>query len=141
MERPIEDRSSYDAGTTSTTSEVVDQLYRAYLAGNPEGMLALFSEDVSVRFLGQSDIRGIDEARRFFSFCEGLLSDVRFNIKEVVVDGEWAGVVWDEEATTRSGDPWSNHGVDVIRVQAGRITTLHENNDTRLVARFFPPYS
>jgi len=128
------------AGSSEATRGVVESLYRAYLAGDPEGMLALLAEDVSVRFLAQADVRGIEEARRFFAFSQGLLRDVDFVIEEVVVDGEWAAAIWRETATTVSGEPWSNHGVDVIRVRDGKVAVLHENNDVRLVTRFFPAY-
>lgn len=122
------------------TRAVVEALYAAFLRGDPEGMLALFADDVSVRFLGQADLVGLPEARRFFAFAAGLLADVDFRIERKIVDGEWAAVVWNESATTTSGDRWENHGVDVIQVVNGRIAALHENNDVRLVARYFPPF-
>jgi uncharacterized protein (TIGR02246 family) len=125
---------------TEQTREVVEALYAAFLRGDADNMLALFADDVSVRFLGQADLIGLDEARRFFAFAAGLLKDVNFRIQRTIVDGEWAAVVWNESATTRSGDRWENHGVDVIRVVNGRISALHENNDVRLVARYFPPF-
>lgn len=125
---------------TERTRTVVEALYRSFLRGDTDGMLALFADDVSVRFLGQADLVGLAEARRFFAFAGGLLHDVNFRIQRTIVDGEWAAVVWNESATTSSGDPWENHGVDVIRVVNGRISVLHENNDVRLVARYFPPF-
>jgi ketosteroid isomerase-like protein len=133
--------SSEGPGTRAPGTRVVlDRLYDAFLRGDGAGMLALFDERVWVRFLGQADLHGVDEVRRFFDFVGGLLHDVQFHVRHSVVDGEWAAVLWEETATTASGDPWANHGVDVIRVERGRITVLHENNDTRLVARYFPAY-
>jgi ketosteroid isomerase-like protein len=123
------------------TRAVVDALYEAFGRGDAGGMLALLTDDVSVRFLGQADLRGVEEAARFFAFAGGLLKDVDFRIERKIIDGEWAAVIWNESATTTSGEPWENHGVDVIRVQEGRISVLHENNDVRLVARHFPRYT
>ncbi len=122
------------------TREVVDRLYAAFLAGDSEGMLATMDDRVAVRFLAQADVGGVDEARRFFTFAEQLLRDVSFHVEHKVVDGEWAAVLWHETATTASGEPWANHGVDVIRVRDGKVCVLHENNDVRLVARHFPKY-
>lgn len=122
------------------TRRVIDSLYDAYLAGDGDGMLALMSDDIELRFLGQVDLRGIDKARAFFAFSGGLLEDLDFLIERKIVDGEWAAVTWSEAARTREGAPWENHGVDVFRVQDGRITVLHENNDVRLVHRHFPRY-
>ena len=129
-----------DGQVPAQTEAIVTALYDAFLRGDAAGMLRLFSEDISLRFLGQVDARGITEARRFFDFAAGLLADVDFRIKRTIIDGEWAAVIWNETARTTSGEPWVNHGVDVIHVENGHITALHENNDVRLVAKHFPRY-
>lgn len=123
------------------TAAIVASLYEAFLGGDAEKMMSLFSADISLRFLGQVDAHGITEARQFLAFAAGLLTDVRFQIKRTIIDGTWAAVIWAETARTQSGARWENHGVDVIRVEDGRITVLHENNDVRLVARHFPRYA
>jgi uncharacterized protein (TIGR02246 family) len=127
--------------TGSETRTVVDALYAAFLAGDADGMLAVMADDVEVRFLGQGTFRGIPAVRRFMRFSAGLLRDVDFRIRHTIIDGEAAAVIWDESATTAAGEPWENHGVDVIRVRSGRIATLHENNDVTLVHRHFPRYA
>jgi ketosteroid isomerase-like protein len=127
-------------GDHTSTREVVDALYSAFLRGDAEGMLALLSDDIALRFLGQVDAHGIGEARDFFGFAAGLLTDVDFRIERTIVDGEWAAVIWSETARTAAGADWANHGVDVLRVNEGRVAELHENNDVRLVARHFPAF-
>ena len=123
------------------TRRVVDALYdEGYLVGDQAAMLALMSDDIEVRFLGQVLVHGIDEARRFFAFSGEKLTDMDFRIQKRIYDGEWAAVTWEETAVTRDGNPWENHGVDVFRVEDGEITVLHENNDCRLVHQHFPPY-
>lgn len=128
------------AAVGASTGAIVDALYDAFLRGDSDGMLALFADDISLRFLGQADLAGIDDARRFFVFAADLLADVDFRIEHKIIDGEWAAIVWSESARTASGEPWENHGVDVIQVVGERVTILHENNDVRLVARYFPPF-
>ncbi len=125
---------------SDSTDQVVDHLYTAYLGGDPDGMLALMSDDVQVRFLGQACLNGIAETRRFFGFVAGLLTDLDFRVERTIVDGEWAAVTWSESARTAAGASWENHGVDVIRVVDGEIVVLHENNDVRNVHSHFPPY-
>lgn len=127
-------------GNEPCTRAVVDALYEAFLQEDGEGMLRLLSDDISLRFLGQVDAHGIEEARRFFAFAAGLLTNVHFRIERKVVDGEWAAVIWSETAQTAVGAHWANHGVDVLRVEEGRVTELHENNDCRLVDRHFPKF-
>jgi ketosteroid isomerase-like protein len=131
VRRPVDERE---------TRRVVERLYEAYLAGDAAGMRAEMAEDVEVRFLGQAELRGLDAFRRFQEFAEGLLTDLDFRIRKVIVDGEVGVTIWDETACTADGRPWENHGVDVIRVRGGRIVSLHENNDVNLVHRHFPRY-
>ena len=122
------------------TRRVVDRLYDAYLAGNTAGMLATFSDDITFKFLGQVDGRGIEEARRFFAYSAEKLIDLDFRIKHKVIDGSHAAVTWIETAHTAKGAPWENHGVDVFEVADGKIVSLHENNDVRLVHEHFENY-
>lgn len=122
------------------TRQVVEQLYSAFLDGDPEGMLATFSEDVVVRFLGQYEGVGIEDARRFFQQAGELLTDLDFRREHTIIDGAHAAVTWTETARTASGHAWENHGVDVFEVREGKVTSLHENNDTRLVHEHFPKY-
>jgi ketosteroid isomerase-like protein len=122
------------------TKRVVDALYAAYLAGDGEGMIAQMADDVEVTFLGQGTFRGIPAVRGFMEFSASLLRDVDFRIQALIIDGEVGCAVWEETAATRDGEPWENHGVDVIRVRGGQVVSLHENNDVRLVHKHFPPY-
>ena len=121
--------------------EVVDALYRAFLAGDGEGMIALMADDVEVTFLGQGTFHGIPAVRGFMEFSGGLLTDLTFDIGPLIIDGDVGAAVWHETATTRDGKPWVNHGVDVIHVRDGQIVKLHENNDVRLVREHFPEYT
>lgn len=123
------------------TEAVARRLYDAYLGGDAEAMLALMDPQVEVRFLGQAKLRGIDEARRFFEAAGGHLRDLEFHVEALVVDGDVAAGIWTETAVTADGDPWENHGVDVIHVREGRIVALHENNDVRLVHALLPAYN
>jgi ketosteroid isomerase-like protein len=122
------------------TRRVVAALYEAFLAGDVEGMLAQMADDVEVRFLAQGAFRGLPAVRRFMDFAGGLLTDHEFRIRKIVVDGEVGAAIWEETARTADGQPWENHGVDVIRVRDAKIVSLHENNDINLVYRHFPRY-
>lgn len=128
------------SGLDPETRRVVDALYEAYLAGDQEGMLAQMADDVEVRFLAQGTFRGLPAVRRFMDFAGGLLTDLNFRIRKIVVDGDVGAAIWEESARTADGQPWENHGVDIIRVRGGKIVSLHENNDVNLVYRHFPRY-
>lgn len=122
------------------TRSVIEQLYGAFLSGDVEAMLAVMSDDVEIRFLGQAEVHGIAEARRFFKHASGQLADLDFRRIHTIIDGSRAAVTWTETARTRSGKAWENHGVDVFEVHDGLIVSLHENNDVRLVHEHLERY-
>lgn len=120
---------------------MAEELYRAFSAGDRDGMLAVLHPDVEVSFLGQAHLRGSSAAGRFFDFAGGLLRDVDFALEDLLVEGDVAAGIWHETATTSAGEPWENHGVDVIHVRDGLVVALHENNDVRKVYEHFPRYA
>ena len=123
------------------TRQVVDRLYDAYLARDQEAMLALMSPKVSVRFLGRVDLEGIDEVRDFLAFNDGTRTGLDFLIRQRLIDGEWAAVIWAETArVAATGLAWRNHGVDLVRVVDGEVDTLHVNNDVQIVRQHLPRY-
>lgn len=119
------------------TRRAVEALYRAYLAGDPDGMLATMDSQVEVRFLGRGTYRGLEEAGRFLRSNTPLLRDLDFRIRKLVVDGRYAAALWEETARTPEGHPYHNHGVDVFEVRNGKVTVVHENNDVAEHRRHF----
>ena len=123
------------------TRQVVDGLYDAYLARDQEAMLALMSQEVSVRFLGRVDLEGIDELRDFLAFNDGTRTGLDFRIRQRAIEGEWAAVIWTETAcVAATGLAWRNHGVDLVRVVDGEVNTLRVNNDVQIVRQHLPSY-
>ena len=98
------------------------------------------ADDVEVTFLGQGTFHGIPAVRRFMAFSAGLLSDMEFLIGPLIVDGDVGARSGTRRPPPATASRGTNHGVDVVRVRDGRIVSLHENNDVRLVREHFPPY-
>ena len=133
---------SSDREQLNATRDVVNRFYASFLNGEADGMLELMAESVEVRFLAQVDLNGKQNAQRFFAFSGGLLSNLEFRIEQQIFDGEWAATLWTETGiVTASGKPWTNHGVDVIRVENNEVTVVHENNDVRLVHAHLPRFN
>jgi ketosteroid isomerase-like protein len=114
-----------------STEDTVRALYRGFLAGDKDAMLAEMDDEVQLRFLGARMLNGKQEANRFLELQAGALHDVRFELTTLIVDGDHAAGIWQETATRADGTPWKNHGVDIFHVRDGRVVSLHENNDVR----------
>lgn len=125
---------------TATTRAVIDRLYDAYQAGDLEGMLALMADDVVVTFTGHGTFYGKAEARPYMEWAGTQLPELTFNVRHIIVDGEYAAVTWDEIGRTRRGEAWSAIGVDVHRVVDGKIVELTVYTDTEKLARLLDPW-
>src|SRR3954451_20525352 len=125
---------------TAATRNVIDTMYAYYLSGDQAGMLSLMRDDAVVTFVGHGTFHGKDEIRAYMAFSGGLLPDLVFNIRQKIVEGEYAAVTWDETATTWRGEPWQSTGVDVYHVVNDQITELTVNSDTDKMLRQLGPY-
>lgn len=126
--------------TTAETRKVIDRFYVAYLAGDPEGMLAEIAHDATVTFAGHGVFHGIGEIRAYFAWAAPQLTDLVFTIIAKIVDGDRAAVPWTETARTRRGEPWSAIGCDHYRVVGGKIVELTCIGDTDKMARLLDPW-
>jgi ketosteroid isomerase-like protein len=125
---------------TSVTRGVIDRFYVAYLAGNLEGMLAEIADDAAVTFAGHGTFRGKGEIRPYMEWGGKQLPELRFNVRNKIVDGERAAVNWDETGRTKRGDDWDAIGCDVYRVVDGKIVELTVYGDTEKMARLMDKY-
>ena len=117
----------------------IEGLYESFRQKDHDGMISSMTDDVWIRFLGQADLKGIKLASEFFKKSNALLDDLVFEITDTVIQAPYAAVIWNETARTKSGQIWTNHGVDVYMVKDSKIEFLHENNDLSVHYLHFPP--
>ena len=125
---------------TDETRRVIDRFYASYTGGDLEGMLAVMAEDAVVTFLGHGTFRGKGEIRPYMTWAGTQLPRLDFRVRTKIVDGRHAAVVWDESGVTKRGEPWESQGVDVYRVEDGRIVELTVFSDTEKMLRQLEPY-
>lgn len=118
---------------------IIEGLYQSFRKKDHSGMISAMADDVWIRFLGQADFRGIDLASEFFKQSNALLDDLIFKITNTIIATPYAAVIWNETARTKTGEIWTNHGVDVFMVKDLKIEFLHENNDLSVHYLHFPP--
>jgi steroid delta-isomerase-like uncharacterized protein len=134
-----------EAGTTSKTAEEVARSYfDAISRRDLEAMVAHYSDDVVVDFLGLGVRRGPAEMRDFFSELFGALPDGEMIVERIVGGDGVAMVEWrlhgTFEGTPLTGiEPtgkWiEQRGCDVIEVSDGLITRNTAYQDGMEMAR------
>jgi uncharacterized protein (TIGR02246 family) len=123
-----------------TTRGVLNRLYAAYIGGDLEGMLDLFADDAVVTFSGQDTFRGRAEYEPYMRWAGTQLPVLDFRVRQIIVDGEYAAVTWDEDGRTARGEAWSAAGVDVFRIVDGKIVELTDYSDTDKIRRLLDVY-
>jgi ketosteroid isomerase-like protein len=107
-----------EAGTMSSTAEVLDRHVACFGAGDLPGIMADYAED-AVLFLPGGLCRGTDAIRQHFigAFAEFAKPGASFAMTHQAVDGPYAFIVWSAE----TADNVYELGTDTFVVQQGRI--------------------
>jgi ketosteroid isomerase-like protein len=108
--------------------------------GDYEEVLKGVSPLITHRFSGNHAFGGtrhsVDAMRKWFQRLYILLPNLRFEIKEIVVNGfPWdttVAVEWVDAATPADGSLYVNQGVHFIKISWGKVISLHAYLDTQL---------
>ena len=118
------------------------QIYASLSAGDYEDVLRSFSPDARFSFLGDHALGGRLESREligaWFARLFRLLPDLRLTPEVIVVDG----FPWDTRVATRfsvaatlpDGRPYSNHGMQFVRLRWGRVVEDLIYEDTQALS-------
>ena len=101
-----------------STKDVLDHHLKAFDQGDLKGVLSGYAPD-AVLFTGGKAFRGVDAIRPLF---EGLLAEfgkpgATFNMKQQLVEGDYAYVLW----TAETADNVYELATDTFVVREGRI--------------------
>jgi ketosteroid isomerase-like protein len=123
-----------------STRETIDRLYAAYLSGDVAQIAEQMADDVTVTFVGHGTFHGKAEYQPYGKWAGQQLPELTFNVRRILIDGEYAAVTWDEVGKTKYGADWEAMGVDIHRVVDGKIVELTVYTDTDKMARLFDPF-
>jgi ketosteroid isomerase-like protein len=112
-------------------------------SGDTDAILRGLAPDVEHRFAGDHPLGGtrVGKAKieAWFDRLHRLFPDLDFDVHSVVVSGPpWAMTVaaeWTASVRPVVGPTYDNHGAHVIRVERGRVTSIHAYEDSQAVAR------
>lgn len=110
---------------TTATIEAINRFNEAFNRHDLSGVMAAMTEDCvfentnpapdGERFEGQKAVR------RFWEEFFASSPDARFEAEELVVSGDRAVLRWRYDWTESDGTPGHVRGVDVLRVQDGKL--------------------
>lgn len=118
--------------------DVVQRAIEAINAGDAEGLLALFADDIHFRMAGRTpfsgELRGKDAFLELFGrVMERLDGPIVLQVRNLIPAGEWVVAETVGDARTKQGRPYRNGYCMLWRLEDGRVTHLTEYNDTQLI--------
>src|SRR5262245_50102886 len=102
----------------ASTSDVLDHHLKCFGKGDLEGILSDYAPE-AVLFTPDGALRGVDAMRPLFQamFAEFAKPGAAFSMKQQLVEGECAYIVW----TAESADNVYELGTDTFVVRDGKI--------------------
>lgn len=136
-----DDRFSIDVFRAVVRGKVLHSFERLS-EGDPSAALALMSPAVEYTFEGEHALGGTrvsrDGVEKWFGRLLRLLPG-RFTIRSVEVAGwPWRSTVYtvfEDVVRPRFGEPYRNHGVQVVDLEWGQAVRIHTYVDTAKVGR------
>lgn len=128
--------------TTEESRRTVEAFYKAVAAGDTDGVVAAFAEDVEVEVMGRSPIAGRHVGRE--AFIADAWSQVTDELDPDTVkmadtweifaaEGDRVVARMTGIAATRSGKRYDNSYCHLFRIRDGRIAEMIEYLDTALL--------
>ena len=94
------------------------------------------AEDAELDFPGSETVKG---CRRTIIFLKAVLRkypELKFTIENIIVDADGAAVVWSNKGKYKSGEPYSNCGITLVKMRDGKIVLISDYfKDTSFLKR------
>jgi ketosteroid isomerase-like protein len=94
------------------------------------------AEDAALDFPGSATVRG---CRKIIVFLKAVLRkypELQFTIENIIADKGWAAAVWSNKGKFKNGEPYSNQGVTLVKISAGKIVLISDYfKDTSFLKR------
>lgn len=112
-------------------------------AGDFESLLAKCRPDVEHHFAGDHPLGGqrhsVEGVRHWFERLAFLFPELQFHVHDVLVKGPpWntrVVVRWTDTGYRRTGEPYRNEGMHLLRFRWGRVARIEAHLDTQTVER------
>ena len=118
-------------------TKIVKQTYEAFLRGDIESLLKLYSLDIQWEIYGPASIptagvrRGHQELGRFFAMVNEVLEVKKFEPQEFIAQDNQVAVVGRYEWRVKTtGRAFNSNWVHVVTLNGGKITRFREYTDT-----------
>jgi len=84
------------------------------------------SENAELDFSGSETVKG---CRRIIVFLKSVLRkypELKFTIKNIIVDEDGAAVVWSNMGRFKNGAPYNNRGITLVQMREGKIVLISD---------------
>lgn len=129
-----------------TTLELVKKLYGLFLEGNIPALVEYYHEDVTYHIRGGEDVpwagtyKGKEKVLTFFQKLDQHVEITKFNIQDIITDGDRAAVMLDMSGRIKATGKTANYvQVHWITFKGGKLLGFWDFPDTYLIHKALQP--
>ncbi len=116
--------------TYETRREVLKTFIDAFNTGDLSLLESCLAEGATYTFYGSTKFAGVSDARENIRNLarEAFPEGIRFHIRNIIVDGDYGAIHWEDYAT-RSGRRYHNYGVFFVEFEGDKVKRIWEYID------------
>ena len=118
--------------------KAIKKVIEAFNTGDTKLLDEAFTKEATYTFYGTTRLAGVNKALTWIpeaaetAFPEGI----KFDIKQIIVEGEFGCVQW-EDLATKKGRKYHNYGVFFVQFEGDKIKKLWEYIDYERFKTFY----
>jgi len=131
-------KGEYAGGTMEKNIANIDMAKLIFSALNTRELSDFemcLAENAVLDFPGAGCLEGKKRILIFFKVLFRKYKRLEFTVKEIIIEGDRACVVWNNEGDDTIGRPYKNRGVTLVKMSQGKITLISDYfKDTSFVS-------
>ena len=110
----------------ATIKELIQIIFNAFNKRDVSELEGYLDEEAVFEFPGTELVKGPKRILLFFKVLFRKYPRLKFNVTDILVDGDEACAIWSNEGEDNTGKPYSNRGVTIVRIKEGKIVFISD---------------
>ncbi len=109
-----------------TSSALVKKFFELLNNKDFDNLEKYLSPDVVFHFPGTKPLHGPKKVVQLLKIIYRRYTNLTFEIKEVIIQGERIAAVWQNAGTDTTGNQYKNEGVTIFQVEDDKVTYMND---------------
>ena len=107
-------------------TQLIDMFFDVFNHRDLARMEGVLAADAEFYFPKTQPLIGEERIFKFLKILFRQYPELAFEVKRVILQGEWAAVYWTNKGMNRWEEPYQNEGVTLLEIQNGKIKYISD---------------